>query len=148
VKLLGVGDAAILPADPLTQSAADLLAWLSANACSQNAITQVSTFQTAWNTAALGPTLTVDGKYGPLTRGALQSVMNAEGTGTAPPDCFSAAAVTPAAAPPPANAATVTIPPLTPPPTNWGHVFLGAAIVAGVTVVGYTFWQKHVEGTT
>jgi hypothetical protein len=142
-----MGDAGILPADPLTQSAADLLVWLGANGCAQTAVPAVTTFQTEWNTTNLGPALTVDGKYDPLTRGALQTVMNAEGKGTAPPDCFTPAAIQPNPTPvaPPPSAAPIVIPP--PPPAHipWGALFLGVAIVAGATVVGYTFYQQHTK---
>jgi hypothetical protein len=141
---LGLGDAGILPADPLTQSAADLIAWLASNSCTQAAVAQVTTFQTAWNTANLGPALTVDGKYGPLTRGALQAVMNAEGKGTAPSDCFTPTAVVPAAIP-------IAVPAIVPPtaiqaptrPFNWGQFLLITAVVAGVGTVGYNYWHKH-----
>jgi hypothetical protein len=124
----GLGDASILPADPLTQATADLVAWLVASPCTQNAVTQVSDFQTAWNTSTLGGTLTVDGKYGPQTRGALQAAMNAAGTGSAPADCFtSASAVCPQAA------AAASFAP-------W---IIGTAVVAGAGVIAYTYWQLH-----
>lgn len=122
---VGFGDAEILPADPLTQAAADLLAYLTTNACSTTAVTQVSAFQTAWNTAALGTTLTADGLYGPLTRAALQAVMNAEGTGLAPKDCITPAAVQ--ACPKPA--------------LNPSILLVGAAITITLGVVGYTFMK-------
>lgn len=142
----GLGDAGILPADPLTQSASDLIAWLSANACTQNAVTQVSDFQTAWNTSNLGPALTVDGKYGPLTRGALQSVMNAIGTGTAPPDCF-----TPTAATTTPSTTTTANPAAAPAPmmgyrhgtASTASLLIGGAIIAGAAVVAYTYLERH-----
>lgn len=142
---LGLGDAGILPADPLTQAAADLIAWLTVNTCVQTAVPQVTAFQTAWNTAGIGPTLVVDGKYGPLTRGALQSVMNAEGKGTAPADCFTT--VAPVAATSVTSAVPVAVPATAPPmyrrPFNWGQFVLITAVVAGVGTVGYNYWHKN-----
>lgn len=145
ILLLGMGDAGILPADPLTQSSADLIAWLSANACTQNPVSQVSAFQTAWNSSGNGSSLTVDGKYGPLTRGALQSVMTSIGKGTAPADCFTVAGVAPA---PIASAASSSNPPVTyvyqpqpiPSPVPW---LIAGAVIAGAGVIGYTYWQRH-----
>jgi hypothetical protein len=134
MKLLGTGgrgfgDASILPADPLTQATADLVAYLSANPCTQNPITQVTAFQTAWNTSTLGSTLAVDGKYGPLTRGALQAAMNAAGTGSAPADCFTSSAVSATGCPPSAS--------------SIGPWVIGAAVVASAGVIAYTYWQRH-----
>jgi hypothetical protein len=124
----GLGDAELLPADPLTQAGADLLSYLSTNGCSTSTTTQVSTFQTAWNTAANGTTLAVDGLYGPLTRAALQAVMNAEGTGLAPKDC-----VTPAA---------VQAGPVCPKPgLNPSILLVGGAITITLGVIGYTFMK-------
>lgn len=137
--LLGMGDAGILPADPLTQSSADLIAWLSSNACTQNAVSQVTAFQTAWNSSGNGATLVVDGKYGPLTRGALQAVMTTIGKGVAPADCFTpAGAVVPVSANPP-----VTFSPHPAAPHPLGGWLVGAAVVAGAGVIAYTYWQRH-----
>lgn len=141
-----MGDAGILPADPLTQSSADLIAWLAANPCTQQPIAQVTAFQTAWNSSGNGSTLVIDGKYGPLTRGALQAVMTTIGKGAAPADCFSAVgATTPA---PIAAAAPSANPPVTyvyqpqsvPSPVPW---LVAGAIIAGAGVIGYTYWQRH-----
>lgn len=142
MKLLGMGDAGILPADPLTQSSADLVAYLSANPCTQSSVAQVSAFQTAWNSSGNGATLVVDGKYGPLTRGALQAVMNTIGKGTAPADCFTPTTTAIAAS-------TAANPPITysyrpaAAPHPIGGWLVGAAVVAGAGVIAYTYWQRH-----
>jgi hypothetical protein len=143
--LLGMGDAGILPADPLTQSSADLIAWLAVNPCTQQPITQVSAFQTAWNASGNGSSLAVDGKYGPLTRGALQAVMTTIGKGAAPADCFTSVGA-PAASTsvvPAVPNSTVTFayqPSPVPSPIPW---LISGAVIAGAGVIAYTYWQRH-----
>lgn len=74
-------------------AASTLVAYFSTHACSQNAIPQCSAFQTAYNASAIGASVTVDGKYGPLTQAALQLVLDfthggAGAGGQAPANCF------------------------------------------------------------
>jgi hypothetical protein len=146
-----------LPPSPLEQTAADLIGWLGTNPCTQQPVPQVAAFQTQWNAANPTNPLVVDGKYGPLTRGALQNVMSTTGQGTAPPDCFTPGGVPPSPpaptpAPPvvvvpPAPAPTPTPTPTVNPPSPKQSDLLPAMLIgAGVAtagVFGYLYWKRN-----
>ena len=129
-----------LPSTPLVQAAADLNGYFATNPCTQSAFTQASDFQTAYNAAGMGPAINVDGKYGPLTRAALQHVMTASGSGTAPRDCFTATTVQSAVATTNPYGASTTKGAA---PRNWTPVILTSAGVAAAGVIGYAYWYKY-----
>lgn len=151
--LRGVGDP--LPPTPLEQTAADLIGWRAVSACTQSFNQQTHDFQVAWNGANPNNPLVVDGKYGPLTRGALQNVMSTIGQGTAPPDCFTPGGVGPAPVPPtptPTPPVTPVVPPVaptptvTPPPKQPSSMLPSLLIGAGVATAGYfgyLYWKKN-----
>jgi len=148
-----------LPPTPLAQTAADLIGWLSGNPCTQQPFPECHDFQVQWNLANPNNPLVEDGKYGPLTRGALQFVMSTLGQGTAPPDCFTPSVappvvpVIPPAPPvvppvvPPAPTPTPPTPtptvPTNPPPSNMIPFALIGAGVATAGVFGYLYWKKN-----
>jgi len=70
--------------DTATTGAA-VVAYFQSNACTQSSIPAVVDFQNAWNAENPDDQLVVDGKYGPLTQGALQNVMGAT---PVPANCF------------------------------------------------------------
>ena len=84
--------------DALSDAATGLINYFASNPCSPNAVTAVSTFQSAYNAIYTSSTaLTVDGKYGQLTQQALTQYLNdqansgaPQATGTAPDPCFDA----------------------------------------------------------
>jgi hypothetical protein len=148
-----LGEPVNLPPTPLEQTAADLIGFLSVNGCSQSPTPQVSDFQTAWNDSGNGGLLKVDGKYGPLTRGALQTVMNIAGKGAAPHDCFSPAPTSPVAPPvsplvvpptplPPLPAPVVVAP--TAPASALPYLLIGAG-VATAGFFGYAYWKQNLK---
>jgi hypothetical protein len=139
-----------LPLNPIEQTAADLIGWLSVNGCTKNSIQQVVDFQNAWNDSGRAP-LVVDGIYASLTRTALQSVMDA---GMAPADCFqplpqpaphppAVNPVAPPVAPTPPTPAPVVVVPAPPSSSSsvWPYVIGAGVATAGV--FGYLYWKKN-----
>lgn len=87
--------------DPVHAAAAALVQYLISNPCTQQSFAACSSFQGAFN-AVSSTKLVVDGKYGPKSQAALQSVI---APAIAPPNCFpetgATAAVPMNPAPPP-----------------------------------------------
>ena len=153
---IGFGDIGLV-AQPLADAAVALLDAYTASGCNM-AAGVVSTFQTQYNGAHSTP-ISVDGKYGPQTQGALDQVIsdsqqiganetlpNALTGLSAPATCFGAGgggSSTPAAPPP------VAPPPAAPPPPpahasmfSPSNLLLGLALTAAAAVA-YEVHKKH-----
>jgi hypothetical protein len=104
--------------DPnLWDAATTLEQFLTQNGCNADPAGICGNFQNAWNVTGAQPALTVDDKYGPATRAALQSVLNQVPSGpiaVAPAACYAAAGTSAPAATAPAmpmpGASTPTAP--------------------------------------
>lgn len=151
LRRLGLGD---LTAAQTTGAA--LIAWLQANGCTQNSVSQVSAFQSAYNSSGLPGSLTVDGQYGGNTQSALQNVLNASMTGVvsgaspAPDNCFAGTQWATVPATPAPDAVGTSTDPTTNQTvdvgqgqTDWAPWIIGGAAALGAGIVGYAFWKGH-----
>jgi hypothetical protein len=135
--------------DPLSTATYDLAQYLNTNGCSQAVLSQVSSFQQAFNDAGYTPQIQVDGQYGPCTQTALQTALDAGGAGgLAPASCFSGTCsngqyVAPQTPGTPGGGGGTT-PTVNPSPvsTNPSPLLVGAVAVA-VGVVGYAGYRYY-----
>lgn len=138
-RRFGLGDAAAA-----VTSGAALVAWLTANGCTQSSVPAVSQFQTDYNSSGLAGQLTVDGQYGPNTQTALQNVLGSNGT--APDNCFGGTppttpALDSATGITTSSGTTVAASSSSPDYSNW---IIGGAAILGVGIVGFAYWRhKH-----
>lgn len=116
-----------------------LVAYFNVNPCTQSSLSVVSTFQTSWNADNPTNTLKVDGQYGPLTEGALQTAL---GTTAVPPNCFGGPAQQPIP-PAPTPSPTPTPTPSTQASSGSGPLpyIIGTALVAGA-LAAYTYSRR------
>lgn len=123
------------PSSALTSAAQSLVQWLQANGCTTSSVSAVVAFQTAYN-AEGSQQIATDGKYGPITQGALQRVLSASGGGTAPQNCFGGGpAPSPSPSPTPTPSSNTTGLP-------WGTIAVAGAAVAGVAAIAYAVHKK------
>jgi len=153
---IGLGDVSSDNADLTMQNQAQTLQANPPSACVQDGITQ--NFQAAWNASTPGQSnpITVDGKYGPQTAGALANALNYSWTdtngnqhaaigGNAPASVCGAAGggggVTPPKPSPsptpvnPSQTTTVTTSSMNP----W---IIGGALVAAAGIAGWAYYAK------
>jgi hypothetical protein len=121
--------------------------YFNANACTTASVPVVVAFQQSWNADVAGTSmvLTVDGQYGPLVQGALETAL---GTTSVPANCFGGPATPPAPiVPPPGVLPPVPVnPPSSTPSTSSTGVgplpyIIGAVVVAGA-LAAYTYSRK------
>ncbi len=133
--------------DPILQDAANvLLSDLQTNGPQTSARSSVSAFQKAWNDSGgttEHPSLTVEGRYGTDTEGALNQALQAGGSGAVAPHAIAVAI----------NPKPVTTPLTVLPATNWlsissvttamsNHPWLTAIFLGTAVLVTYMNWEK------
>lgn len=136
------GGGSITPSTGLVAAAQAVVNRINSGGCSQNAIAEVSAFQTAYN-AEGSVALSVDGKYGPDTQAAVQRVLDVSSGGTAPANCFpggGGGTVTPS------NPLIVPVTVTGSTKTNWTPWIIGGAAVGGAGIIGYAYWKRHKRG--
>ena len=139
-RLLGAASAATIVA------ANGVVSYFTANACTTDPVLVVTDFQNAWNAdqrPGSSSRLTVDGQYGPLTQGALESAL---GTTNVPANCFGGPAQPVPIDPPPSPGPLPPLP-VGPPATQASSgsgplpYIIGAVVVAGA-LAAYTYSNK------
>lgn len=140
-RRFGLGDAAAA-----ATSGAALVAWLNANGCTQSSVSQVSQFQTDYNSSGLPGQLTVDGQYGPNTQAALDAVLGT--SGTAPTNCFGG---TPPATPALDSQTGIqtssgtTVTPTSNPAgvTDYSPYIIAGSALVGAGILGWALWRYY-----
>jgi hypothetical protein len=131
----------IQPTSALLGAAQAVVSYFQNNPCTQSPVSVVTAFQTAYNAEGAIP-LTVDGKYGGGTQGAVQRVLSVSGGGTAPPSCFGGSPQ-PGVTPKPGPGTVIAPASVLGGGMDWGKWALIAAALTGGGIIAMAVNKKH-----